>query len=198
MITLRSLIFLSIAFLPFEVFALDTSCFREMAPIPPQRENPFQIMMMGTDFLSSVVFVQNNRILPSQNISSEKNPPIRYTLSGILDTMPIMDNDSITHTEIDPYTLSLTDKVIDITLEKLYKKHTFLSTFDYSTSSEVIFEVSSDGRSYFQVTRDAIENFDVRYIRMTFRKTNTQNYPTWIRTLSFYPKISLGYLVLSE
>lgn len=169
-----------------------------MAPIPPQWEGPFQIMMMGIDSLSPVVFVQNNHILPSQNISSEKNSPISYTLSGILDTMPIMDGDSITHTEIDPYELSISDRIIDITLDKLYKKHTFIPTFDYSTSSEVLFEISSDGKTYFQVTRDAIENFDVWYIRITFRKTNTQNHPTWIRSISFYPNIYFGYLVLSE
>jgi hypothetical protein len=184
--------------IPFEIFALDTSCFREISHIPVQNENPFKIMTTGVDSFSPPVFVENGRIIPSMPISSEKNPPISYTLSGSIDTIPIMDGDPLTHAEIDPYTLSTSDVVLDITLEKLYEKNTFLATFDYTTPTQVFFQVSSDGKSYFAVTRESIENFDMRYIRMTFRQTKIQDKPTWIRGISFYPNISLGYLVLSS
>ncbi len=145
-----------------------------------------------------VIFVQNKQVLPSLNISSEKVPPIQYTISGILDTMPIMDSESITHTEIDPYQLSTRDVVLEIVLEKVYQKDTFTAIFDYTTPAEVIFEVSTDGRSYFSVTRDSIADFDVRYIRMVFRKVVIQSNPSWIRGISFYPDIDLGYLVMAS
>ena len=63
--------------------------------------------------------------------------------------MPIMDGDSITHTEIDPYILSTRDVTIDITLEKIYEKGTFTTLFDYTSPAEVTFKISLDGKSYF-------------------------------------------------
>lgn len=91
-----------------------------------------------------IVFVQDNQILPSYVFSTEKNPPIRYTIAGISDIRALEDFDRETYIQIDPYDIASRDVVWTIDLGRVFQPHLMQASFDYSTESRVSFEVSED------------------------------------------------------
>ncbi len=196
MVSSRQIFFASIfLFLPLHVFAFDPSCFRESVTLSSSLISPFQIAIDSIE--EDIFFVQDNTILASKLISTEKNPPIRYTILGIDDIAPIQDFDPKTQSMIDPYSLSQGDVTLNIDLWKKYEAGTISSIFDYSTNSKVNISASEDGKKYFSVDRSAVEDFALRFIRMTFEKVVTQNGPTVIRSIDFFEKVNMRFLVKS-
>jgi hypothetical protein len=185
-----SLLFLS----PFQIFALDPSCFRESATLSLTSQSPLQIAVEST--LEDIFFVQDTTILPSKIVTTEKNPPIRYTIMGIEDSLPLIDLDPKTQVSIDPYSLSEGNVELLIDLAKVYPPGSMHASIDYTTKSRVRFEASEDGVSYFALERTSIEDFSLRFLRITFEKVLTQNSPTVIRSIHFFENVNMRFLVV--
>lgn len=196
MYSIRAILLCFSLLFPIGTFAFDASCFRETASFTPPDDSLFQVAVSSLD--ERIYFVQEDVILPSTIFSTEKNPPILYTISGLKDISSIHDFDANTFFQIDPYDLSKHDVVWNIDLARVYEPGTMHAHFDYTTRSRVIFEVSSDGKSYFAVSRDAIEDFPVRYIRMTFSRLDAQSSPSIVRGIDFFENVHMRFLIKTD
>lgn len=174
----------------------DSSCFRYVASLDTM-SGITQVWVENTT--DDTFFVtQDGNILPSRQLSTEKNPPLAYTSQDDIDIRVLDDSDPYTSIEIDPILFTQGNVSYTFDLGKVYDRWRLVPRIGYVTDRTVSVSISHDGSVYVPVAQTSLEDFDLRYLRITFSGTGIQNGITRFHTLNFFQKVQSRYLFSSS